>query len=137
GGEQRNNPAGGGQRNNPNGGRPPRREQPAEQLEPMPGENFGGNHVDEPQPPVNTGQPEAGNAAGAVPNKRPEPQRDRQQSGNPVGGQPDGKRGAGGPPRPPRKNAGELKMPEQGKAYKDPTEDLGLKINRIEGDEKW
>jgi ATP-dependent RNA helicase RhlE len=136
GGEQRNNPAGGGQRNNPNGGRPPRREQPAEQLEPMPGENFGGNRVDEPQPPVNTGQPEGGNAAGVAHNKRPEPQRDRQQSGN-QGGQPDGKRGAGGPPKPPRKNAGELKMPEQGKAYKDPTEDLGLKINRIEGDEKW
>ena len=142
--QQRNNPAGGGQRNVPHGGRAPRREQPAEQLEPMPGENFGGSRASEPQAPVNTSQPEGGNAAGVVHNKRPEPQRDRQPEANqgadqrkPVSGQPDAKRGPGGPPRPPRKNAGELKMPEQGKAYKDPTEDLGLKINRIEGDEKW
>ena len=58
----------------------------------------------------------------------------RQAPGN---GLPDGKRGPGGPQKPPRKNIGELKMPEQGKAYKDPIEDLGLKIKRDEGDEKW
>ncbi|HEV2479346.1 MAG TPA: DEAD/DEAH box helicase [Puia sp.] len=52
------------------------------------------------------------------------------------GNQPEGRRGAG-PQKPPRKNAGELKMPEQGKAYKDPLEGLGLKIKRDDGDEKW
>jgi len=59
------------------------------------------------------------------------------QSGNQGngGGQPEGKRGAG--PQKPRKNAGELKMPEQGKAYKDPMEGFGLKINQADGDEKW
>jgi len=143
--QQRNNPAGGGQRNNAHGGRPPKREQPAEQLEPMPGESFGASEV---RPPVNTShpenQPESGNAGGAAPDKRPEAQRGRQQNGHQgrgvnqqSGGQPDGKRGPGGPQKPPRKNIGELKMPEQGKVYKDPTEDLGLKINRSEGDEKW
>jgi len=41
--------------------------------------------------------------------------------------------------RPPvkRKNAGELKMPEQKKEYKDPMEEIRLKINRSDGDEKW
>jgi ATP-dependent RNA helicase RhlE len=46
---------------------------------------------------------------------------------------------SGRPDRPPvkRKNLAELKMPEQKKEYKDPTEDIRLKINRSDGDEKW
>jgi hypothetical protein len=45
----------------------------------------------------------------------------------------------GRPERPPvkRKNLAELKMPEPKKEYKDPTEDIRLKINRSDGDEKW
>ena len=45
----------------------------------------------------------------------------------------------GRPDRPPvkRKNAGELKMPEPKKEYKDPTEEIQFKINRSDGDEKW
>ena len=75
--------------------------------------------------------------------RRTEPQGDRQQQGRQphgrTGGQPDGRRNPNDPgrPKPPRKNAAELKMPEQKKDYKDPLEDIEFKINRSEGDEKW
>jgi ATP-dependent RNA helicase RhlE len=181
-GGQRNNPADAGQRNNnAHGGRPPKREQPAEQLlEPMPGENFGGQRTEDAQAPVNSGdgqqnghggnQQDAARARGHNGNQnggqgrggnlqnsgnQNQGGRGRSRGGNQGRGsnqssgdnqgndnnqgnggvQPEGKRGAG--PQKPRKNIGELKMPEQGKAYKDPLEDLGLKINRSEGDEKW
>jgi ATP-dependent RNA helicase RhlE len=41
--------------------------------------------------------------------------------------------------RPPvkRKNAGELKMPEQKKEYKDPMDDMQFRINQSDGDERW
>jgi ATP-dependent RNA helicase RhlE len=50
----------------------------------------------------------------------------------------DRKRPAGND-RPPvkRKNAGELKMPEQKKEYKDPMDEMQFKINQSKGDERW
>ena len=50
-----------------------------------------------------------------------------------------GRKRPGGSDRPPvkRKNLGELKMPEQKKEYKDPTDGIQFKINRSDGDEKW
>lgn len=165
GGGQRNHNANGGRGGNQqNSGRPPRREQPAEQqLEPMEGESFGGNQA----PPVENSNQGGGQAHGSQQRgerQSGDRQRERGHGGNgghqrgrdrsqghggnqgqsnnqpenqnQGGGQPEGKRGADRP-KPPRKNAGELKMPEQGKAYKDPTEGLGLKINQSDGDEKW
>jgi ATP-dependent RNA helicase RhlE len=83
-------------------------------------------------------QQQDGSVEGSTDKRRPEPQRDRQPQGR-TGGQPDGRRNPNDParPRPPRKNAAELKMPEQKKDYKDPLEDIEFKINRSEGDEKW
>jgi ATP-dependent RNA helicase RhlE len=156
--QQRNSGRNPGGRNNAPGGRPPRTERSGEQLEPMPGESIGGKqHAEEAA--GRSHQQDAGQQNGQVDNQQrvdnqqqngnqqrnhDQQQREPQNGGNAgrprsghVGGQPDSKRGPGGPQKPPRKNIGELKMPEQGKAYKDPTEDLGLKINRSEGDEKW
>jgi ATP-dependent RNA helicase RhlE len=86
-----------------------------------------------------TGQPEQDQQSGGMDKRRTEPQRDRQPQQQRTGGQPDGRRNPNDParPRPPRKNAAELKMPEQKKDYKDPLEDIEFKINRSEGDEKW
>ena len=83
-------------------------------------------------------QQEGGSVESGADKRRPEPQRDRQPQQR-TGGQPDGRRNPNDParPRPPRKNAAELKMPEQKKDYKDPLEDIEFKINRSEGDEKW
>jgi ATP-dependent RNA helicase RhlE len=149
----------GGQRNNAPGGRPPRSnggagEQPGAQLEPMPGETIGGiphgepgDHQQAGGQPEGRGRQQGAEQANGRGHQRGGGQQGRQgdsdrqasnqqRSVNDGGALPEGKRGPSAAPKP-RKNAGELKMPEQGKAYKDPTEDLGLKINRIEGDEKW
>ena len=144
--QQQRNPGngnqGGVQRNNQPGGRPPRREQPAQQLEPMPGERIS-NGADS-----QAGKPEGSDQQNGHDNDRQSVQHSGHQRGRggrennggqqgvQRGGQPDGKRDAE-VKKPPRKNAGELKMPEQGKAYKDPTEGLNLKIHRSDGDEKW
>jgi hypothetical protein len=133
GGQQRNSGhgnQGGGQRNDRPGGRPPRREQPAQQLEPMPGERISNGTEPQRERQQNNGQQgvQRGDQNGQQGVQRGD------QNGQ-QGVQPDGKRNPA--QKPPRKNAGELKMPEQGKEYKDPMEGLGLKINRSEGDEKW
>ncbi len=153
---------GGNQRNNRSSGRPPRRDdRPAQRPIQRPAqlpegtENIPQNYLgDEPAPweraePMQSAervqptqrepqQDQNGSAEGAAGKRRPEPQRDRQPQGR-TGGQPDGRRNPNDParPRPPRKNAAELKMPEQKKDYKDPLEDIEFKINRSEGDEKW
>lgn len=117
----------GGQRNSQSGGRPPKPEQPAQPLEPLPGERI--SNAAEPQrdgQEVNENGHQTGHSNG---------RRGAQQPGK-QGVQPDGKRD-GDAKRPPRKNAGELKMPGQGKEYKDPIEGIKLKINRSDGDEKW
>ena len=152
-----------GQRHNQSGGRPPKREQPAQQLEPMPGERISngaetlsdsvqqdvqpGSQPDNGQQNMQRGrQNNNGNQGGQHNrNNRQGFQRGSQnnggqnnggQQGDPGNGQPDGKRSAE-QKKPPRKNAGELKMPEQGKDYKDPLDGIDQKINRIEGDERW
>jgi ATP-dependent RNA helicase RhlE len=98
-----------------------------------------------------TGQGQQEQQNGSADKRRTEPQRDRQPQGHTepqrdgqpqgrTGGRPDGRRNPSDPaarPKPPRKNAAELKMPEQKKDYKDPLEDIEFKINRSEGDEKW
>jgi ATP-dependent RNA helicase RhlE len=159
GGIQRNNAS-----NNAGSGRPPRREPRPEGMQPTERPEDGrqqGYLGDEPAPwernePVqsagvhstgqgqstervqSTGQEGQEQQNGSVDKRGTEPQRDRQQQGR-TGGQPDGRRNPNDParPRPPRKNAAELKMPEQKKEYKDPLEDIEFKINRSEGDEKW
>jgi ATP-dependent RNA helicase RhlE len=154
---------GGVQRNNPSSGRPPRREPRPEGMQPTerPEDGRQGYLGDEPAPwernePIpsagvqstgqgpsaertqSTGQAEQEQQSGNADKRRTEPQRDRQQQQQ-TGGQPEGRRNPNDParPRPPRKNAAELKMPEQKKDYKDPLEDIEFKINRSEGDEKW
>ncbi len=149
---------GGTQRTNPSSGRPPRRDQrPPERPEGSRNaegpertertENIPQNYLgDEPAPWERTDpaqsaervqptrrepqQQQGGSMENGTDKRRPEPQRP---------GQPDGRRNPNDParPRPPRKNAAELKMPEQKKDYKDPLEDIEFKINRSEGDEKW
>ena len=177
----RNNPVGGGGRNNGHGGRPPKREQPAEQLlEPMPGESIGGKRVEDAQAANQNhsgnqnngggqgrgnqnqggghGRGRGGNQGRGANQGRGGNQNNGGNQGNasnqgdvsnqsnggdqgnggnqaPAGGQPEAKRGTG--PQKPRKNIGELKMPEQGKAYEDPLKGFDLKINRADGDEKW
>jgi ATP-dependent RNA helicase RhlE len=148
---------GGVQRNNPSSGRPLRREPRPEGMQPTerPEDGRQGYLGDEPAPwernePIpsagiqptgrvqSTGEGEQEQQSGAADKRRTEPQRDRQQQQQ-TGGQPEGRRNPNDParPRPPRKNAAELKMPEQKKDYKDPLEDIEFKINRSEGDEKW
>ena len=159
GGIQRNNAS-----NNGGSGRPPRRDSRPEGMQPAdrPEDGRQGYLGDEPAPwernePIppaervqSTGQgastervqsTEQGGQEqqnGSGDNRRTEPQRGRQPQQR-TGGQPDGRRNPNDParPRPPRKNAAELKMPEQKKDYKDPLEDIEFKINRSEGDEKW
>jgi ATP-dependent RNA helicase RhlE len=151
-GIQRNNAS-----NNAGSGRPPRREPRPEGMQPTerPEEGRQGYLGDEPaswerNEPIastgiqstgvqSTGHGEQEQQSGAADKRRTEPQRDRQPQQQRTGGQPDGRRNPNDParPRPPRKNAAELKMPEQKKDYKDPLEDIEFKINRSEGDEKW
>jgi ATP-dependent RNA helicase RhlE len=155
-----NGNSGGGQRNNPSLGRPARREprpegfqqterpedpqqaylgdEPAawERNESIPSAGVQSTgHVQSTEPGPLTEQEQQG---GSSDKRRTEPQRDRQQQGR-TGGRPDGRNNPADPgrPKPPRKNAAELKMPEQKKEYKDPLEDIEFKINRSEGDEKW
>ena len=152
GGIQRNNAS-----NNAGSGRPPRRDPRPEGMQPAdrPEDGRQGYLGDEPAPwernePIpsagiqSTGQGQSTEQGGqeqqngSGDNRRTEPQRGRQPQQR-TGGQPDGRRNPNDParPRPPRKNAAELKMPEQKKDYKDPLEDIEFKINRSEGDEKW
>ena len=143
---------GGSQRNNPSLGRPPRREprpegsQPTERPDDTWQQSYLGDEPapwerNEPIPPAGvqpTGQGQQEQQNGSADKRRTEPQRDGQPQGR-TGGRPDGRRNPNDParPKPPRKNAAELKMPEQKKDYKDPLEDIEFKINRSEGDEKW
>jgi ATP-dependent RNA helicase RhlE len=151
GGQRRNNPGGGIQRNS-NNGRPPGRDQrpvrpaqplseqerlnpelqhlPEQRIEKAVDQHLDGQHIPE--------------KASAPERRRPEQQRSRppQATG---GGAPEQKRNgslpggnAPGTDRPRKiRPAHELKSPEAGKEYKDPLENIDLKINRIEGDEKW
>lgn len=158
GGQRRNNPGGGIQRNS-NNGRPPRRDQRPERppQQRVPGQerlseqerlNPELQHLPEEriekavdQHPDGQHHPEK---ASAPERRRPEQQRSRPPHAA-GGGAPEQKRNgsqpggnAPGTDRPRKiRPAHELKSPEAGKEYKDPLENIDLKINRIEGDEKW
>ena len=129
-------------RNNAPGGRPPRHERQAEaQQTEGAGLNEGrmteheagsaesrrahgagsaGNRKPETETGVNEGRKAEG-GTGPVDNRKPEAPRGRREPGQ----------------RPPRKNAAELKMPDQGKDYKDPMDGFSFNIKRADGDEKW
>jgi ATP-dependent RNA helicase RhlE len=118
--QQRRTPAEGGQQHQQRRERPPvEGGQPHQRLRSQPPAE---SDQDQHQQPV--GRP--------VKREQPPVQTEGQAPDN-------GAKRQGRPDRPPvkRKNAGELKMPEQKNEYKDPLEDISLRINRSEGDEKW
>ncbi len=153
GGQRRNSSGGGLQRNNNNNGRPPRRDQQpgrapqqplSEQERLMPElQHLPEQQAEKAVDQHHDGQ-HNGDIASAPERRRPEQQRSRPPQAT-RGGAPEQKRNgsqpagnAPGADRPRKiRPAHELKSPEAGKEYKDPLENIDLKINRIEGDEKW